>query len=137
MHCFSPMSFKKLSNLYNILPLRASSLLRLFVLAATDRLLSAILTKDQALPGSITMFFRLASVEKNLAALWFAQFSGMGAITGVLAFLPLYVEQLGISDPAAQNGGPDFFRHRTAICRHFRHHPIGAPTQIAKAASSC
>ena len=48
------------------------------------------------------MFFAWPQWKKNLAALWFAQFSGMGAITGVLAFLPLYVEQLGISDPAAQ-----------------------------------
>ncbi|MDR7868034.1 MAG: MFS transporter [Sporomusaceae bacterium] len=35
--------------------------------------------------------------KKNLAALWFAQLAGMGAITGVMAFLPLYVRELGIT----------------------------------------
>lgn len=40
---------------------------------------------------------RLPEWKKNLAAMWFAQLSGMGAITGVLAFLPLYVPQLGIN----------------------------------------
>lgn len=35
--------------------------------------------------------------KKNLAALWFAQLAGMGAITGVMAFLPLYVQDLGIT----------------------------------------
>ncbi|MDT8903112.1 MFS transporter [Anaeroselena agilis] len=38
--------------------------------------------------------------KKNLAALWFAQLAGMGAITGVMAFLPLYVRELGITDLA-------------------------------------
>ena len=36
--------------------------------------------------------------KKNLAALWFAQLAGMGAITGVMAFLPLYVRELGITN---------------------------------------
>lgn len=36
--------------------------------------------------------------KKNLAALWFAQLAGMGAITGVMAFLPLYVQALGITN---------------------------------------
>ncbi len=36
--------------------------------------------------------------KKNLAALWFAQLAGMGAITGVMAFLPLYVKALGITN---------------------------------------
>lgn len=35
--------------------------------------------------------------KKNLAIMWLAQFVGMGAITGVLAFLPLYLPQLGIT----------------------------------------
>lgn len=36
--------------------------------------------------------------KKNLAAMWFAQFNGMGAITGVIAFLPLYLPELGITN---------------------------------------
>ncbi|HWQ60710.1 MAG TPA: MFS transporter [Negativicutes bacterium] len=36
--------------------------------------------------------------KKNLAALWFAQLAGMGAITGVMAFLPLFVQDLGITN---------------------------------------
>jgi DHA1 family multidrug resistance protein-like MFS transporter len=35
--------------------------------------------------------------KKNLAVMWFAQLAGMGAITGVMAFLPLYIPQLGVS----------------------------------------
>jgi DHA1 family multidrug resistance protein-like MFS transporter len=35
--------------------------------------------------------------KRSLAALWFAQLAGMGAITGVMAFLPLYVNDLGIT----------------------------------------
>lgn len=35
--------------------------------------------------------------KKNLAAMWFAQLTGMGAITGVIAFLPLYIPELGIT----------------------------------------
>jgi putative cell wall-binding protein len=35
--------------------------------------------------------------KRSIAALWFAQLAGMGAITGVMAFLPLYVNDLGIT----------------------------------------
>lgn len=35
--------------------------------------------------------------KKNLAVMWFAQLAGMGAITGVMAFLPLYIADLGIT----------------------------------------
>lgn len=35
--------------------------------------------------------------KKSLFAMWIAQLAGMGAITGVLAFLPLYIPQLGIT----------------------------------------
>lgn len=35
--------------------------------------------------------------KKNLAVMWFAQLTGMGAITGVMAFLPLYIPELGIT----------------------------------------
>ncbi len=35
--------------------------------------------------------------KRSVAALWFAQLAGMGAITGVMAFLPLYVNDLGIT----------------------------------------
>ncbi len=41
--------------------------------------------------------FPLPEWKRNLAALWFAQLAGMGAITGVIAFLPLYVHELGIT----------------------------------------
>jgi DHA1 family multidrug resistance protein-like MFS transporter len=36
--------------------------------------------------------------KKNLAAMWFAQFNGMAAIMGLLAFLPLYLPELGITN---------------------------------------
>ena len=36
--------------------------------------------------------------KKNLAIMWFAQFIGMSAITGLIAFLPLYITHLGITD---------------------------------------
>lgn len=39
--------------------------------------------------------------KKNLAAMWLAQLAGMGAITGVIAFLPLYIPQLGITNMKA------------------------------------
>lgn len=39
--------------------------------------------------------------KKNLFAMWFAQLCGMGAITGVIAFLPLYITELGITDTAS------------------------------------
>ncbi|MDR3591135.1 MAG: MFS transporter [Negativicutes bacterium] len=35
--------------------------------------------------------------KKNLAVMWFAQLIGMGAITGVMAFLPLYIPSLGVN----------------------------------------
>lgn len=35
--------------------------------------------------------------KKSLTILWLAQFIGMGAITGVISFLPLYVTHLGIT----------------------------------------
>lgn len=35
--------------------------------------------------------------KKNLIIMWFAQLIGMGAITGVVSFLPLYVPHLGVS----------------------------------------
>ena len=38
-----------------------------------------------------------AAWKKNLAVLWSAQCVGMSAITGVVAFLPLYVAELGVS----------------------------------------
>lgn len=40
---------------------------------------------------------KLPEWKKNLAVMWFAQLAGMGAITGVMSFLPLYVPQLGIT----------------------------------------
>ncbi|MBP2627418.1 MAG: multidrug transporter [Firmicutes bacterium] len=41
--------------------------------------------------------FKLPEWKKNLAAMWFAQLNGMAAITGVIAFLPLYLPELGIT----------------------------------------
>lgn len=38
--------------------------------------------------------------KRNLAVLWLAQVMGMGAISGVFSFLPLYVAELGVDDPA-------------------------------------
>lgn len=35
--------------------------------------------------------------KKSLAAMWFAQLTGMGAISGVISFLPLYISKLGIT----------------------------------------
>ncbi|MDR3562292.1 MAG: MFS transporter [Negativicutes bacterium] len=40
---------------------------------------------------------KLAEWQKNLAVMWFAQLTGMGAITGVMAFLPLYIPELGVT----------------------------------------
>lgn len=37
--------------------------------------------------------------HKNLAVMWVVQFAAMGAITGVTAFLPLYVPLLGVATP--------------------------------------
>ena len=36
--------------------------------------------------------------KKNVAIMWFAQFIGMSAITGVIAFLPLYLTHLGVEE---------------------------------------
>ena len=38
--------------------------------------------------------------KKSLAIMWSAQCIGMSAITGVVSFLPLYVTELGVADPA-------------------------------------
>lgn len=38
--------------------------------------------------------------KKNIAVMWFAQLAGMGAITGVMAFLPLYIRELGVTSVA-------------------------------------
>jgi DHA1 family multidrug resistance protein-like MFS transporter len=40
---------------------------------------------------------QLPEWKKNLGIMWFAQLAGMGAITGVMAFLPLYIADLGIT----------------------------------------
>ncbi len=42
--------------------------------------------------------------KKNLAVMWFAQLTGMGAITGVLAFLPLYIPELGVTNVEMWSG---------------------------------
>ena len=45
--------------------------------------------------------FPLATIpkwKKHLAVMWLAQVMGMGAITGVVSFLPLYVTHLGINN---------------------------------------
>lgn len=41
---------------------------------------------------------RSAEWKKNVAIMWFAQFIGMSAITGVIAFLPLYLTHLGVEE---------------------------------------
>lgn len=40
---------------------------------------------------------KLPEWKRNLAVMWFAQLIGMGAITGVVSFLPLYIPHLGVS----------------------------------------
>lgn len=40
---------------------------------------------------------QLPQWKKSLAAMWFAQLAGMGAISGAVSFLPLYISRLGIT----------------------------------------
>jgi DHA1 family multidrug resistance protein-like MFS transporter len=48
-------------------------------------------------PATKAKVLALTEWKKNLAIMWLAQLIGMGAITGVVSFIPLYIPQLGIT----------------------------------------
>lgn len=47
--------------------------------------------------------------KRNLVVLWFANFTVMAGMSLVMPFLPLYIEDLGVTDPQELTRWPGSF----------------------------
>ena len=54
--------------------------------------------------------------KRPFAVMWLAQFIGMSAITGVVSFLPLYVTQLGVTNPSSLGLWAGILMGATSFC---------------------
>ena len=54
--------------------------------------------------------------KRPFLIMWLAQFVGMSAITGVVSFLPLYVTQLGVTDPSSLGLWAGILMGATSFC---------------------